>query len=552
MSLPHYEYVIIGQGIAGSCVAWELWRRRKSFLLLDAGETATTSRVAAGLITPVTGQRLVPSWRFHEFRDCALPFYREVEAATGSSFYRDFTMLRIFQTEREAQLFRKKQDELKSFLNDSDSPVIMDGAKIAASWGCFEMPQAGQLRTAAFLDATREFFTSENRFLQACVDIDSEFAWLKSETCSAGCWQSQRYGLTAGSLICCQGIEGRKSDGLKSLPWKPAKGEILTVRIPNLNESRILNSGVWLIPVGGDDYRTGSTYEWNDLDQRPTPTGRDEIVERLKRFLKLPFEIIDQQAAVRPSMEDQKPFTGILSSDSRLAVLNGLGSKGALMAPLLARQLIDHLEYGADLDPAIDVQRRFKQDGKLMRLTERAHQILLPVLEPGDIVIDATAGNGVDTQFLAEQVGSEGRVFAFDIQQEAIDQTALRLMNSDLSQVTLFCASHAEMFEYVPPEYHGSIKAVMFNLGYLPGGDKNFITKTDTTLIALDQASELLAPGGVMTIVLYPGHPGGDDEAEAVDYWCRKLDDDEYVTETITVESPAAPRLLVVRRANEA
>lgn len=373
MSIPYYDYVIIGQGIAGSCLAWELWRRRKSFLLVDAGEPATASRVAAGLITPVTGQRLVPSWQFHEFRADALPFYQEVEKLTGNACYRHFTMLRIFQNEREAQLFRKKRDALKSFLNESDSPVMIDLSRITAPWGGFEMPLAGQLRTTAFLNATRLFFTSENRYRLLRMDIERDFSRssrpsLRTGLSSSKLWHSQTLGVTTGCLICCQGIAGRDSNGLRTLPWKPAKGEILTVRIPNLNEARILNSGVWLIPVEEDIYRAGATYEWNDLDPRPTLAGRDEIAERLQRFVKLPVEIIDQQGAVRPSMEDQKPVAGFLSHEPGIAVLNGLGSKGALMAPLLARQLVDHLEFGTELDPAIDVQRRcrhktIEQDG---------------------------------------------------------------------------------------------------------------------------------------------------------------------------------------------
>ncbi|MEZ6049044.1 MAG: class I SAM-dependent methyltransferase [Planctomycetaceae bacterium] len=183
-----------------------------------------------------------------------------------------------------------------------------------------------------------------------------------------------------------------------------------------------------------------------------------------------------------------------------------------------------------------------------MRLTEQAHEVLKSVLQPGDVVVDATAGNGFDTQFLAEQVGENGRVFAFDIQQEAIDQTALRLMNADLSQVTLFCVSHADMFEYIPPEYHGMIKAIMFNLGYLPGGDKQLITQTDTSLEALEQAIQLLAPGGCLSILLYPGHDGGDREAAAVEDWCQELDDAEFRLESIVQENPKSPRLWIVHK----
>ncbi len=158
---------------------------------------------------------------------------------------------------------------------------------------------------------------------------------------------------------------------------------------------------------------------------------------------------------------------------------------------------------------------------RLPRATDEAHRFLREILAPGDRCVDATAGNGHDTLFLAKCVGAGGEVFAFDVQPEAIESTRARLEAAGCAErVRLFQTCHSRIGESV----EGAVKAVMFNLGYLPGGDKNRITRPDTTLAAIEAASVLLEPGGRMTVVVYPGHAGGDVEAEAVEQWARSLD----------------------------
>ncbi|GAB4262119.1 MAG: class I SAM-dependent methyltransferase [Methylomicrobium sp.] len=150
-------------------------------------------------------------------------------------------------------------------------------------------------------------------------------------------------------------------------------------------------------------------------------------------------------------------------------------------------------------------------------------------MSPGDRAIDATVGNGHDTLFLARQVGTDGTVFGFDIQQSALDATRQRLeINRIATPVCLFLANHADMSNRIPAERHGHIKAVMFNLGYLPGGDKTLITQADNTLEALHASLNLLSPNGILSILAYPGHRGGDKETEAIHNWCANLDTTRY------------------------
>ncbi|MDQ8736072.1 class I SAM-dependent methyltransferase [Paenibacillus sp. LHD-38] len=157
-----------------------------------------------------------------------------------------------------------------------------------------------------------------------------------------------------------------------------------------------------------------------------------------------------------------------------------------------------------------------------------AHKWIAERTTPGDIVIDATAGGGVDTLMLAELVGSKGTVYAFDIQQEALDRTHERLSSlaeeNKLPEMRLMLESHARMAEAVDRSAIGQVSTVMFNLGYLPGSsDLTIITETASTLAALDAAISLLRPGGIVTCVLYPGHPGGAEEAACVENWAAQL-----------------------------
>ncbi len=183
-------------------------------------------------------------------------------------------------------------------------------------------------------------------------------------------------------------------------------------------------------------------------------------------------------------------------------------------------------------------------------LAEKAHQIITRHLFPGDTAIDATLGNGHDTRFLARRVGPNGHVFGFDIQQQAILSTTKRLSNlSLLSQVVLTRACHADMAAIVPRHFHRQVQTVMFNLGYLPGADKSMITQPKTTLAALNAAVGLLAGKGLLTVVAYPGHSGGDVEARSVFDWLNQLDQQRFTISTLYSDNnPIAPRLHLVEK----
>lgn len=182
------------------------------------------------------------------------------------------------------------------------------------------------------------------------------------------------------------------------------------------------------------------------------------------------------------------------------------------------------------------------------RPVQCAQDWIARIVHPGDVVIDATAGNGHDSLFLARLIGSEGKLHAFDIQQKAIDSTRALLSSNGYSgeNIMLHCASHSRMAELVD----FGVKAVMFNLGYLPGGDRSVISRAEETLPAIEQALSLTVAGGIVSVVCYPGHEGGDAEASDVTNFLRSLDAGKWrVAELSHGNAPSpAPFLLAAFR----
>ncbi|ASA97594.1 rRNA methylase [Anoxybacillus flavithermus TNO-09.006] len=162
---------------------------------------------------------------------------------------------------------------------------------------------------------------------------------------------------------------------------------------------------------------------------------------------------------------------------------------------------------------------------KLMRILPFARSLIDLAVKEGDIVVDATVGNGHDTLYLAERVGEYGHVFGFDIQAQAIENTTKRLHEHHIeTRVTLVQASHAELDAHIPPEYKGRITGAMFNLGYLPGGDKQIVTKPNSTIAAIEQLLDIMAPEGIIVLVIYHGHPEGAIERDALLQYVSTID----------------------------
>ncbi|QDT96623.1 NAD(P)/FAD-dependent oxidoreductase [Gimesia aquarii] len=347
------DYIIVGQGLAGTALAWTLTARGYDVLIVDRCEQTTSSHIAAGLITPITGLRLVVTWRLDEFLPFATEFYRSVEQKTDSSFFELKPMLRLFASEQEQEQYRQRSETHFPHLVSIPEPLATE-SMFEISRGGFEMRQGGQLDVPTYLNVSRLFFTQQDRFLEADIDPlqDLDFA---SNRISLPQWN-----VTARKVIFCEGIHSQQNPWFKSVPFEGAKGEILTLKIPGLTERRVVHRGIWLAHWKEDLYRAGSTYDREHLNCIPTNSGRAEICSRLSEFLKLPIEVIDHRAAVRPIIHGRLPVMGLHPVQPHIGFFNGFASKGSLQSPWMADHFVNVLEGKIPLEKQLDFQHKIE------------------------------------------------------------------------------------------------------------------------------------------------------------------------------------------------
>lgn len=300
--------LIVGQGLAGSCLAWEFLRRGVPFRITDRGEGGST-RVAAGLINPITGKNFEPSWRIAEFYPQAIRFYRQLEEDFGETLWHPLPVLRLASSEKEWSKISAKigLPEVRAWIGD-EHPATPPGFL-----GCVEVMGGGWLDTRKFLSLSRD------RFMELGLLADGGKTRIRCEGAA---------GLIAGSM------GGHRC----------AKGEILTVRADWPETHIRIGAGGWMVPIGGGCFRVGATYDWDNLDEKATSAGLERITAIAAKLGGSDFETIAHVAGIRPILRRSQPLIGKEAAGDW--VFNGLGSKGTLYAPGMAAMLADWLLDG--------------------------------------------------------------------------------------------------------------------------------------------------------------------------------------------------------------
>lgn len=311
------EIEIVGAGLAGCCLAWQLRERGVRVRLVDDHRPGAASRVAAGLVNPVTGKNFQPSWRIAEFLPESVAFFERVGRELGRRLWFPHPVVRLVGERDWAKVARKLElPEVARWVERVDEDV--DGWRAAVT-----LKGGGRVDARVFCEVTEKNFGSRISDL----------------------------GL--GKVVRCGGmfdlVEGRLGE------HRCAKGEILTVRVPGCDESRILiGGGGWLVPVGGGLFKVGATYEWDQLDGEPTAAGRARVEEILRTLSGTSFEVVAHEAGVRPIVRRSMPLIGMVGGE---VVFNGLGSKGSLYAPGVARRLGEWLVDGTEIEEELEVGR---------------------------------------------------------------------------------------------------------------------------------------------------------------------------------------------------
>ena len=500
----HISNLIVGQGLAGTTLAWRQYQQGQSFMVVDRGETVTASRVSGGLITPRIGRRMSQSVDFEVNWSEAVEFYRFAERLLNQPLLAKQSVLWLILTEDDEETAERRMAEtVDGCLVWWQGRLQSQGPVRKGVW----MKPAGRLDTKRYLDASRDFFERHDWYRQHDICLPNDLR-LDGDVISV-----PELGLTADRIIFCQGAE--RNQWFYNVPNNPSRGDVITVKISDYTATDVVQHSIWLVPESDGCVTAGATYDWKHIDKKPRPEGQQELVNAIARMVSGNITVVDHKAAVRPTMTDYRPVVGRHPHDTRLYVLNGLGSRGVLTVPRLARLLSETIGTGDSKPLKKWWPNRFERESIRRPLTRIAQDRIAAVIEVGETVVDATVGNGFDTCFLAEQVGLWGSVYGFDIQKQAIESTQKRLEATGLENVTLLQKSHAQLSMYVPEP----VAAAMFNLGYLPGGDHRVITRATTTIAALQQAFDRLRDNGRISVMVYRGHDGGVEEGAAVEYW---------------------------------
>ncbi|MGQ0827722.1 MAG: NAD(P)/FAD-dependent oxidoreductase [Bacteroidota bacterium] len=352
------NYIVVGQGIAGTVLAQTLLKHGKSVVVIDDQRLSKASRIAAGLYNPVVFKRLVKSWMADELIPFMDVFYTEAEQLLNTKFYFAQQIVKPFAEEQEKVLWLKKiNEDVGKYLGKEILTDFLTN-EIHNPLGACEIIKAGNLDTSLFLGSFRNYFKKNNYLLEEKFECDQLIISEKSVSYKD---------LTADKIIFCEGYKSIDNPYFNWLPFKLTKGEILTVRVPLLHPDsyregaggwkKVINKGIFILPLGNHTYKVGATYEWNDLTEQPTEKGKAELIDKLQKVLKVPFEVIDHQAGIRPTVIDRRPLMGLHPKHPALGVFNGMGTKGVMLAPYFANHFYDFLENNIPLDIEVDIAR---------------------------------------------------------------------------------------------------------------------------------------------------------------------------------------------------
>ncbi len=358
----HYDIILIGQGLAGSLLAWQLARTEQKLLLIDAAPPSSASRVAAGLINPVTGGRLVKTAGLERLLPAATDCYRTLEQDLHCRLLTEIALLRLFQSPDELAFMHKRRADhrYKPYLGryyarGRYADYLHD------PFGSLSMRHAAVLNTNLLLDRLRRFFTDRDQYLRHTLAYEQ--ITVDKELVRIHCGDSV---LTTDRLIFCEGHAAVHNPWFAWLPFKPARGDILDLESDTDLNRQLLNGGRWLLPTGrtatGFRYRLGATYEW-ELNQDTSKAARQELLSALTGLLaqhtlqQAKFRVVSQQSGIRPCSHDRQPYVGMHPRLPRLGIFNGFGSKGSLLIPWFSTAFADHLVSGAPLPDSASLTR---------------------------------------------------------------------------------------------------------------------------------------------------------------------------------------------------
>jgi glycine/D-amino acid oxidase-like deaminating enzyme len=342
------DFLLIGGGIAGISLGYRLKKAGKKIRIIDLPDSNQSSRVAAGLYNPVTGRKMVKTWKADQLFADIKPFYQELELLTGKKFLIDQSIYRPFLSIEEQNEWMGHSadpgfsDFLEQIYSSSQSKYLFD------SYGGVMLKNSGWLQIPSFLEAMNSYF--EGELIHEKFDEELLIS-------NSGAWEYKD--LETAALVYCNGLGAMDSKFFGYLPFAPVKGEILEVQ-QAFDPDYIVNRGVFRVGLGNNIFRVGSTYTKHDLEEGPTESAKDEILDRLKDLVNSPVEkILSHKTGIRPATRDRKPFLGKHPHVPSVYIFNGFGAKGVSLVPYFSKLMTEFLLINSPMEKEVDIARYF-------------------------------------------------------------------------------------------------------------------------------------------------------------------------------------------------
>ncbi len=347
----NYDFIVVGHGLAGAILAYTLRKKGFQVLVIDEPKPNSASNVAAGLLNPVAGKRFAKSWMADEFVPFADAFYDELEERFGRGLFIHKPIYKIFSSIEEQNTWMAKSAGngwneyiAATYTQSTGEPELHD------PYGGIVIRKGGYLLVSEMLqllaeEQLRNGTLLPERFVMEELQLTEQGVKYKN--------------ITAKQVIFCEGYQVVNNPYFKWLPLQPTKGEVLEVQTENFDPECIYNKAVYVVPVGEGRFKIGATYNWRQPDELLTPEGLAELTQRFSEITAKAYEVKEQWAGIRPAVRDRRPLAGVHPDLPQLAVFNGMGSKGVLMAPYLANAFAEALAGRTELLPEVHISRYF-------------------------------------------------------------------------------------------------------------------------------------------------------------------------------------------------
>lgn len=341
------DYLIVGSGLAGISFAEVALKNNKTILVID-DQSQNSTRVAGGLYNPVILKRFSEVWDAQNQLALMNDFYNLVEGKLKEKFNYKMPVLRKFFSIEEQNNWFSASDKINLAPFLSTKLITQKFTSIDSPYDYGEVLHTGYVNTALLQDSYKNYLIQNQLFLEESFDY-SYIEFLDSGV--------QYKDIKAQHIIFAEGFGMHKNPFFNYLPLDGTKGELFIIKAPDLNLDVIVNTSVFILPLGEDLFKVGATYSWHDKTAEPTEEGKQELLDKIKEIITCDFEIIKHFGGVRPTVADRRPLLGTHEERKSIHILNGLGTRGVMLGPAMAKSLFDHIEKGIPLDKEADIKR---------------------------------------------------------------------------------------------------------------------------------------------------------------------------------------------------